>query len=122
MTDISKRLGKRIETLRSMKGWSQKDLAELIGEKNVTVSSWETGNRFPREEKLEKLVQIFGVSYDYLLGYEPNKEKSPQPTAEDFTAKDFEFLRAFKSLPLEEQSAILTLAKARNKKNEGLDE
>lgn len=121
MSTIAERLGQQIKMLRQQKGWSQKDLAELIGEKNGTVSTWENGTRFPREDKLEKLVELFNVSYDSLMGYAP-REKNPQLKAEDFTEKDFEFLRQFKALPLEEQEAILTLAKVRTQNNQGHDE
>ena len=58
----------RIKQLRKKKGVSQSELAEAIGVKNNTVSTWERGTRKPDVEALNLLSEYFEVSFEYLLG------------------------------------------------------
>lgn len=119
-SSMSYQLGARIKQLRNAKGWSQKDLANLIGEKSGTISTWELGTRFPGEEKLRKLVKVFNTSYDYLLGYESTDTNVPR--TENFSEKELELLAKFNALPLEQQEAIRTLIEAGTQNNQGHDE
>jgi transcriptional regulator with XRE-family HTH domain len=59
-----------IKELREKMGLTQKEFAERFGTAMTTVSGWETGNRTPRLEVLEKLAEFFGVTVNYLLGDE----------------------------------------------------
>ena len=56
-------LGRRIRELRQERGWGQVDLAEYLDgrPKQATLSTIETGRRFPSYRTLEKLVRAFGV-------------------------------------------------------------
>ena len=58
----------RIKQLRKKKGVSQSELAEAIGVKTNTVSTWERGTRKPDVEALNLLSEYFEVSFEYLLG------------------------------------------------------
>ena len=53
-----------------------KELGQVIGVAESTISQYETGKRQPDYETLLKLGEYFGVSVDYLLGAEK------KPTAE----------------------------------------
>jgi transcriptional regulator with XRE-family HTH domain len=59
--------GDRIKMLRERNGYSQKFLAEKIGVKNNTLSSYESENRRPDYETLQKFADLFEVSIDYIL-------------------------------------------------------
>lgn len=61
-------LGKRINELRSARGWNQVQLAEKLNISKQTVSNWENENIQPSIEMLIRLAGIFRVSTDYLLG------------------------------------------------------
>lgn len=61
-------IGQRIKELRKNKGWSQTFLAEKLNTTQDTISLWELGKSFPDVISLIKLVEIFDVSSDYLLG------------------------------------------------------
>lgn len=63
-------LGERIMELRSMRSWSQVELAKRLGVTKQTVSNWENGNIQPSIEMLLRLAKLFCVSTDYLLGLE----------------------------------------------------
>jgi len=63
-------LGKNIKSLRTEKGWTQKELSEKLGVTIKTISYFELGERQPSRETLIKLAEIFGISVDRLLGNE----------------------------------------------------
>lgn len=60
----------RLKELRLQHGFSQEELAEKIGIKRNSYSDWENGKCKPNYEKLEKIVDFFGVSLDWLFGRE----------------------------------------------------
>ena len=70
----------RIKQLRKKKGISQSELAELIGVKNNTVSTWERGTRKPDFEALNLLSNYFEVSFEYILGSSDKEEARVKPT------------------------------------------
>lgn len=73
----------RIKQLRKKKELSQSDLAELVGVKNNTVSTWERGTRKPDFEALNKLSEVFGVSFEYILGTSENDAPREKPTSDE---------------------------------------
>ena len=62
------KISDRIKQLRKKKGVSQSQLAEAIGVKNNTVSTWERGTRKPDVDALHLLSDYFEVPFEYLLG------------------------------------------------------
>ena len=54
--------------LRRAKGMSQEELAERLGVSRQAVSRWEQGSSFPDLPNLQRLVAVFEVSADYLIG------------------------------------------------------
>ena len=66
-------IGEKITKLRSERGLSQEQLAELTEVSRQSVSKWEMGRALPQLDKLTKLCEIFGVSADEFLS-----DKAPQ--------------------------------------------
>lgn len=64
--------GSRIRVLRKRENITQAILAKRLGVTKATVSSYETGARFPSSDILIAMTGIFNVSSDYLLGIEKN--------------------------------------------------
>ena len=60
----------RLKELRTEKGYTQKQLAELIGTTDDSVFSWEKGRSQPPIEFIRLLCKALSVSADYLLGLE----------------------------------------------------
>ena len=73
----------RIKQLRKKKGISQSELAEVIGVKNNTVSTWERGTRKPDFEALNLLSNYFEVSFEYILGSSDKEEARVKPTQDE---------------------------------------
>ncbi len=61
------KLYEKIMYLRKQQGMSQEDLAFRLDVSRQSVYKWETGMSNPEMDKIKKLSEIFGVSYDALL-------------------------------------------------------
>jgi len=46
-----------IKMFRKIKGYTQKDIAEMINVDNTTVSKWERGISFPKRETFKKMIK-----------------------------------------------------------------
>ena len=59
---------RKIRELRVQRGWTQVELASMLGVSKSVVSSYENAVHLPPYDILIKLSNLFGVSCDYLLG------------------------------------------------------
>lgn len=57
----------RLKQLRLDKGYSQKDVADIVGLHSIHYGRYERGDSLPAAETLTKLADALGVSVDYLL-------------------------------------------------------
>lgn len=71
-------LGLRLKELRCERNWTQGQVAERVGVTPSVISAYETGIRMPSYEVLLKLVRLFGVSSDYLLGISRKRSADSQ--------------------------------------------
>lgn len=62
------KFAENLKDLRKRKGLSQKELADIVGVDQRTVSAWETKTAEPSLDMLAKLCEIFGETFDGLLG------------------------------------------------------
>lgn len=53
---LTKKFGKRLNEIRKRKGFTQEQLAELVGMDTVNISKLELGEHLPKKENLEKLL------------------------------------------------------------------
>jgi transcriptional regulator with XRE-family HTH domain len=79
-----------LRDLRKAKGLTMKELGDLIGVAESTISQYETGKREPDFETLLKFGEMFDVSVDYLLRGElySGRVKRDQTAADAATASD----------------------------------
>lgn len=63
-------IGEKIKHYRKIKGLTQKQLGESLGLSAQAVAQWETGNRKPKNETLEKITDALGISLFDLLEIE----------------------------------------------------
>lgn len=70
-------LADRLKELRKRKGLTQRKVADSIGIAVSTLGMYESGNREPDVGTLKKLARFYGVTVDYLTGYEM-EELSPE--------------------------------------------
>jgi len=58
----------RLKELRKKRELLSKDLAKIMCVEPATITTWEKGNRFPKDDALIKIADYFDCSIDYLLG------------------------------------------------------
>lgn len=75
-------IGEQIKLLREQKDLDRYELAEKIGVSYHTIAKYETGERTPPSDIIEKLADFFEVTTDYLLGRDTPPAR-PRPTEEE---------------------------------------
>ncbi len=73
----------RLTKLRQARGWTKKEFSIQIGKTQQTVGKWENGTNAPTFKDLVKLVELFGVTSDYLLGLSDSPSKYAYPPFND---------------------------------------
>lgn len=65
----------RFKELRKEKGLAQKEIGDILGYSESTISLYESGRREPKNtEDFIKIADFFDVTLDYLLGRADNPE------------------------------------------------
>ena len=60
-------MGEFLSVLRKSKGYTQQEVADILGVSNKTVSSWEFGGSCPDISMLPAIAELYGVTCDELL-------------------------------------------------------
>ena len=68
MGTTSKEIGTRLQKLLYEKHMSQRELSEIIGVTDVTVSRYVRGERVPKADVAARIAQALGTTTDYILG------------------------------------------------------
>lgn len=63
----------RLKNLREEKKILAKELASTLNVEPATITNWEKGKRFPREDMLIRIADFFDCTTDYLLGRTDNR-------------------------------------------------
>src|SRR5437868_469913 len=80
VTDI----GTALARARERAGFSQDEVALLVGQQRPVISNWESGTRRPNSHQLAKLSAIYRVPLESLLG----AEEKPRPDFERLMFRD----------------------------------
>jgi len=65
----------RLKNLRIQTNSKQTDIADILGVQPRTIRFYESGDREPNIDSINKLADFFNVSTDYLLGRSDNPER-----------------------------------------------
>lgn len=95
----------RLNKLRQARGWTKKEFSAKIGKTQQTVGKWENGSNAPTFKDLVKLVGLFGVTSDYLLGLSDSPSKYAYPPINDNKQEQVEEM--FKELDEGNQDATV---------------
>ncbi|HDR6289260.1 TPA: helix-turn-helix transcriptional regulator [Bacillus cereus] len=68
-------IGKNIKRLRALKGVSRKEFSKDINTPYSTITSWENGEKIPRQQKIAVLTEYFNITEDFLLSHEINDDE-----------------------------------------------
>lgn len=64
----------RLKELREEKRLLSKEFAKIMNVEPATISNWENGKRFPKDDVLVNIADYFDCSTDYLLGRTDDKQ------------------------------------------------
>lgn len=84
-------VGERIKELRTLKRWTQTDLAKAVGLTYIQVGRYETQKSSPSADVLSKLADTLETTADYLMNGSQDEMISAQLT-------DKELLKQFKAV------------------------
>ena len=63
-------VGQRIQSVRKAKGFTQKQLGEIVGLATGTIQQYELGKREPNFENLQKIAEALGIKLGELMDYD----------------------------------------------------
>lgn len=86
----------KIRELRKQNKLTQTDLAVICNTTTSNISGWELGKWQPDNEALLKLADFFGVSVDYLLEREEQKNLVAYPNHEITDKQTLDIMKLFK--------------------------
>ena len=98
-------LADKIIEMRKKNGWSQEELAEMLGVSRQSVSKWEGAQSMPDMNRIIRLAELFDVSTDYLL-----RDDIELPARMDLQTKSLDLpedLPAARAVSMEEAVAFM---------------
>lgn len=106
-------IGSNIKKHRERLGIQQKEFAKKIGVSNVVLSRYESDERKPDYDTLQKIADYFEVTVDNLLGREEKKMPS-QDNEDEFdkwvnNPEVYKFYKEFNESPEERREALLAV-------------
>lgn len=81
------KIGKFIAECRRSKNLTQKQMAELLGLSNKTISKWESGAGSPDISNLSEVAKVLDISVDELLNGERKSEQINDTVNENNSVK-----------------------------------
>lgn len=57
----------KIEQARRLAGYTQAEVAEMLGLNQMTISNWENGKTMPKVSKLYEMSKLFNVTMEDLM-------------------------------------------------------
>lgn len=94
----------QIKSLRKAKKITQKQLGDVLGVAESTISMYESGNRQPDVDTMRKIADYFNVTIDYLIGGE-------NISSSDKDELDKKIIKIFDSLSENDQAQVLDYAR-----------
>lgn len=77
-----KKIGNLLKKLRSEKGLTQEQFAEILNVSNRTVSRWETGSNMPDISLLVEIADFYDISIPEIINGERKSEKMNEEVKE----------------------------------------
>lgn len=89
------------------------DVSKATGIAPSTFSDWKSGRSTPKQDKLQKIADYFGVTVEYLMGIEKKEGKEEKPTHNlgELSDEEIKFLLLIRSLSPDEREALYTVMK-----------
>lgn len=95
---MTQSMGKIIKSLRKERGYTQEELAEMVGVSFQAVSKWENDLGMPDVSQIVPLARVFGVPTDVLFAYECDEQESVDKIISDVEESDDSILDLYPKL------------------------
>lgn len=92
---------KRIREARRAKGFTQKQLAEMVGVTESAISQYESGKKYPKGKTLIDISLALGTTVEFLL----EQTENPAPKKQSGVRDDF--FELLKDITPEEKKMLL---------------
>lgn len=99
--EVGKTIAKNLKRIMFEADTNQTDVARALGISSSTMSSWMTGSRIPRMDKVDRLCEYFGILRSDIL-----EEKTSYLTPHQVEREE-SLLRLFRSLDPAGQEKVL---------------
>ena len=107
---MSEEMAKRIKELRTAKGLTLEQVADVVGVGKSTVRKWETGMiANMRRDKIASLAKALGTTPAYLMGWKEEEVKKDSPTELQLSEGEKLMLKLFRQIPVDRQPEALEL-------------
>lgn len=102
--------GKNIANLRMSKGYSQKELAEILGVTQQNIHQIESGKKKISLKMLSGMMQVFETTSDYLLGFSVDMQFIKlREQLEEILNSVYRLKKTIEALPAEEFERCLQI-------------
>lgn len=99
---------------KSLRGKSNKDIADALGIPPTTISAWNTGRHLPDMERLQRLASYLDAPIEHFFNFSteslPNKELSDLQQRLSTDSELVQFLKLFTKLSDEDRHLLVTIA------------
>lgn len=113
---------KNLRKLRTSRGISQQQLADVIGTTQQSINKYENHSVEPDIRALIKLADYFDTSVDYLIGHVSPLPNQNSAVELDLCKDEFLLVRDFRKLSKEEKESIHLILKNYLKNKKVLEE
>ena len=107
MNNIKETIAKNLKFFREERKITQKQLAEVLGVKHNTISTWENGTNSIDVSLLMQICEYLNVSLNDMFGRE--NRTSPERHSPFGTRKDDQLIKLWRKLPPEKQQKMLSI-------------
>jgi transcriptional regulator with XRE-family HTH domain len=94
----------RLKKIRTQRKLTQEQLGSKVNVTKVSISGYESGNRTPDMETLQKIADVLDVSIDYLLA---RTNDSTIVLQEELTSEENIFFKEYEKLSNEDKQKAL---------------
>ena len=106
---MSEGMAQRIKALRSEKGLTLEQVADIVGVGKSTVRKWETGMiANMKRDKIASLANALGTTPEYLMGW----DQKNSPNEVQLTEGEMVLINLFRRVPEEHQKMVLQMIQA----------
>lgn len=94
-------IGKKLKEFRKEHGYTQDELARVLGVSNKTISSWESDRTEPTIGVIERLANLYGINKSDLVGARDNISDLPDDAVmllDMYSKADIEIQKAVRTL------------------------